>query len=77
MTPTKLAGALASVIYTCWVAQVTTKSDFARTEANLIAAAASEGYLTTRIGLDRYSKLWLPTPVGLEFLSEVNEEVEF
>jgi len=68
---------MAFVIKTCWLSQVTTKSDFARSEANAIAAAASEGFLTTRIGEDRYTRYWLPTPVGLEFLSEVDPTVEF
>lgn len=68
---------MAFVIKTCWLSQVTTKSDFARAEATVIAAAASEGFLTTRIGEDKYTKFWLPTPVGLEFLSEVDPEVEF
>lgn len=72
-----MAAAMASVVMTCWLSQVTTKSDFARIEATVIAAAASEGFLTTRIGADRYSRLWLPTPVGLEFLAEVDPNVEF
>jgi hypothetical protein len=72
-----MAEAIASVIKTCWLSQVTTKSDTARVEADLIAAAASEGFLTTRIGIDHYSRLWLPTPVGLEFLAEIDPTVEF
>ena len=69
--------AIAAVIMASWIGRITTKSDFARVEADAIAAAASEGYITTRIGQDEYSRLWLPTPVGLEYLSEVHPEVEF
>ncbi|WP_339771456.1 hypothetical protein [uncultured Pseudosulfitobacter sp.] len=77
MTLTDMAAAIAAIIKTCWLSQVTTKSDTARVEADIIAAAASEGLLTTRIGIDRYSRLWLPTPVGLEYLADVDEDVEF
>jgi len=77
MTLTNHLCALALVVKTCWLNRVTTKSDFARLNATEIAACASEGFLTNRIGLDRYSNLWLPTPVGLEFLEESDETLEF
>jgi hypothetical protein len=58
------------VIKKVWLEQVTTKSDFARTEADAIAAAASEGFITTRVGEDTYARTWLPTAIGLEVLEE-------
>lgn len=45
-----------------------TKSNFAREHADLIAAAASDGYLTTRIAAGLYSRQWELTPVGLSYL---------
>ena len=77
MAHTSVTAAIAAIVKTCWLTQVTTKSDVARVDADIIAAAASEGFLTTRIGTDHYSRLWLPTPVGLEYLSEVDPTVEF
>lgn len=62
-----------AVIRKVWLDQVTTKSDFARQEADAIAAAASEGFITNRVGPDTYSRTWLPTAIGLEFLEE-NED---
>lgn len=77
MILTEMARVIAFVIKTSWLNQVTTKSNFARENANAIAAAASEGFLTTRVGEDHYTRYWLPTPVGLEFLSEIDTTVEF
>jgi hypothetical protein len=74
MTPTNK---MAQVIYLCWTMRVTTKSDTARTQADWIAASASEGYLTTRLGEDEYSRQWLPTPVGLEYLETHTEGLVF
>lgn len=68
---------MANAVFACWMRLITTKSDYARTEADTIAAAASEGFLTTRIGPEKYSRLWLPTPVGLEFLADTDPRVEF
>jgi len=74
---TRIRELLANVVMLCWINPITTKSNTAREEADWFAAAASEGYLTTRLGPDNYSRLWLPTPVGLEFLSEIDSELEF
>lgn len=45
-----------------------TKSNFARDNADLIAAAASDGYITTRIAAGLYGRQWEITPVGLSYL---------
>lgn len=42
-----------------------TKSNFARENADLVAMAASDGFLTTRIATGLYSRKWMITPVGL------------
>lgn len=68
---------MADVIYYVWMSNVTVKSDFAREQAALVAACASEGYLTTRIGTGLYVPAWLVTPIGLEFLQDHHPEIEF
>ncbi|SCW77141.1 hypothetical protein SAMN02927900_04774 [Rhizobium mongolense subsp. loessense] len=42
-----------------------TKSNFARENADLIAMAASDGFITTRMAAGLYSRKWMITPVGL------------
>jgi hypothetical protein len=68
---------IASVVMTSWLSTVTTKSDLARLDADAFAAAASHGYLTTRCGVDRYSRVWLVTPKGLTFLADYDPTVRF
>jgi len=46
----------------------TTKSDFARDNADFVAMAASEGYITTRIAAGYYGRTWQITLEGLEHL---------
>ena len=45
-----------------------TKSNFARDNADLIAAAASECFITTRIASGQYTRQWSLTPLGLSHL---------
>lgn len=45
-----------------------TKSNFARDYADMIAAAASEGFLTTKIAEESYLRVWMITPKGLSYL---------
>jgi hypothetical protein len=45
-----------------------TKSNFARDNADLIAAAASEGFITTKIAPGQYTRQWVLTPLGLSHL---------
>jgi hypothetical protein len=42
-----------------------TKSNFARENADLIAMAASDGFITTRVATGLYSRKWMITPLGL------------
>ena len=60
-----------------WMGSVTVQSNFAREQAAIIAACASEGYLTNRIGRGIYTPQWLVTPVGLEFVQDHHPEIEF
>lgn len=45
-----------------------TKSNFAREYANEIAAAASEGFLTTKFADGSFTRSWRLTPLGLSVL---------
>jgi hypothetical protein len=55
-----------------WVKPFKTKSDFARAYANVVAMAASDGYLTTRIAAGLYGQSWQVTPAGLAYLYSLN-----
>lgn len=45
-----------------------TKSNFARENADLIAMAACDGFITTKIATGLYSRRWMITPLGLSHL---------
>jgi hypothetical protein len=57
-----------------WRAPFRTKSDFARRYADLVALAASEGFLTTRIDVGHWGPDWLITPAGLELLDALRSD---
>jgi hypothetical protein len=56
---------LNDILRRAWVNPFSTKSDYARLHANLIALAASRGYITTRLNRESYGTRWLITPGGL------------
>jgi hypothetical protein len=56
---------LTDVLRRAWLNPFSTKSDYARQHANLVALAASRGYLTTRLDRENYGTRWLVTPEGL------------
>lgn len=67
LTPTDLD--LIPVLHSAWSSSFTTKSDFAREHANAVAAAASQGWLTTYDPHHRaYTNSWRITPAGLKEL---------
>ena len=49
----------------------TTKSDFARVAADLVAMAASDGFLTTRIATGLYGNRWHVSAAGLKHLQNL------
>ena len=51
-----------------WSRPFTTKSDFAREQASLVAMAASDGYITTRQAAGLYGHDWRITPKGVQHL---------
>lgn len=59
---------LTDVLERIWSRPVKTKGDYAREQANLIAMAASDGFITTRIAAGLYGREWRITPAGLTHL---------
>jgi hypothetical protein len=56
---------LNDVLRRAWQSPFSVKSDFARANAGLVALAASQGLLTTRLDRENYGTRWLITPVGI------------
>lgn len=65
---------LTEALARAWNTPFTTKSDFARENANLIAMAASDGFITTRIATGLYGRTWQITAAGLQHLYHLREE---
>jgi hypothetical protein len=59
---------LTDVLKRAWTKPFSTKSDFARTNADIIALAASDGLITTRVATGMYGREWLVTAAGLKRL---------
>lgn len=68
--PKRIDGCLKQVLHTTWTCQVTTKSDFARENADYIAMAASMGLISTRIMSNVYGRQWQVTAKGLDALEK-------
>lgn len=68
---------MVEAIRRCWLGMVTMQSNFARENAAVLAACASEGFVTNRILTGVYVNQWVPTPIGLEFVQEMSGELLF
>lgn len=56
---------LVTVLERAWTKPFKTKSDFARQNADMVAMAASDGFITTKIATGFHGREWLITPLGL------------
>jgi hypothetical protein len=56
------------VLERAWKRPFTTKSDFARENATLVAVCASDGHITTKHAAGLYGTVWQLTPAGLKHL---------
>lgn len=58
------------VLLMLWMHEVTTKSDFAREQADVVADLASEGYITSQLfpHSDTHSRTWKLKPSGADLL---------
>lgn len=73
----KTGATLTDVLKTAWASSFTTKSDFARINADLIAMAASDGFITTRVAAGLYGNRWHISAAGLrhyQSLTSYSEE---
>lgn len=61
---------LERVLERAWLAGFTTKSDFAKREADWIAIASSRNLITTSRLDGEYGRTWQITPAGLRMLWE-------
>lgn len=52
----------------CWAAPFATRSDFARKNAESVAACASMGWITNRTAVATFERIWRLTPSGLQHL---------
>lgn len=68
--PKRIDESLKKTLHTVWTCQVTTKSDFARENADFIAMAASMGFITTRIMSEVFGRQWQITANGLQALEQ-------
>lgn len=55
------------VVTHCYeVGGFTTRSDFARLNAEAVAAAAVQGFITTEVPREGYGSIWRPSALGLD-----------
>ena len=64
---------ICEVILTSRVKPFTTKSDFARSYATVVALCAVEGLITTKINDTTFGNIWMVTGRGMEYLEEVED----
>ena len=64
---------LLSLLRKTYRAPISVKSDLARSEADVVAMAASMQLITTRISPQRFAQAWRITTKGLSWLNEKDE----
>ena len=64
---------LTEVVHTAWLQPYSTKSNFAKYEADWIAVAASMGLITTRINHATFGRMWRVTAKGLALIKDTIE----
>lgn len=58
---------VSAVVYYCYeVGGFTTRSDYARLNAEAVAAAAVQGFITTEVPGEGYGSTWRPSALGLD-----------
>lgn len=68
---TAIENKLVDVILEARTKRFSVSGDFARANAAYVAMAASQQLITTKIHADVYGREWVPTVLGLRFLSEI------
>ena len=67
--------AMYEVLIEAWAGGFTTKSKFARESANIIAVAATEGLITTRLEEEVWGNRWMITEKGMNLMKERHDDV--
>lgn len=62
------------VLARAWAGGFTTKSTFAREAASMVAIAATENLITTKLTDELWGNRWLITADGLSFLKELEQD---
>lgn len=62
------------VLARAWAGGFTTKSTFARDAASMVAIAATENLITTKLTDELWGNRWLITADGLSFLKELEQD---
>lgn len=62
------------VLARAWAGGFTTKSTFARNAASMVAIAATENLITTKLTDELWGNRWLITADGLSFLKELEQD---
>jgi hypothetical protein len=65
---------LTDVLHQAWVRPFSVQSNFAREHAAIVAMAASDGFITTRIAAGVYARHWHITLKGLQHLKVLTGE---
>ena len=71
LQPTKLDQEAVRVLSHAHFNSFTTKSDFARKHADIVAMLACCELITTEIGLNNWSNIWKVTASGLQLLQDL------
>lgn len=62
-----LEPSVSAVVYYCYeVGGFLTRSNYARQNAEAVAAAAVQGFISTEVPGEGYGSMWRPTPLGLD-----------
>ena len=64
------------VLDRAWRSPFKLKSNFARQASIYVATSASLGYITNQTDHDRFGQFWTISPMGIDFLGELDEILE-
>lgn len=67
---------LTDVLRAAWLSPFTTRGNFARENAELVAMSASDGFVTTRIAAGLYGNRWAITAAGLKHIALLTADHE-
>ena len=65
--------ALYAVLFKAWKGGFSTRSRFSRSEADMVAVAATELLITTKLSEEMWGNQWLITEDGLQYMKELED----